>query len=813
VALGVAPASASADQSVPCTGGTFAGASGLANAIVNGESGTASPTIDLTAGCTYTFTAPDALAAHVLVAGQSTSVDLDGWYGPDALPAIATAITIDGDGATIARSSAVGTPSFRLFFVGADPSAPATPGWTTPGAGSLTLNDVTLTGGLAQGGSADGGGGGLGAGGAIYNQGTVALNRVTLSGDEALGGTGGVVALDSDGGAGMGSDSGSNGFGAGFGAGFAAPAGASTGGPFLPGGGAGGGASGGGFRSGENGTSQDLIGGAAGGGMDTGTGGAGGFRDGADGAGGPAGDGSGGGGSGYNPTADDAGNSSGGGFGNGGSIGMTGGGDDPGGGGGGVGGGGGASICAGGGGGGFGGGGGYSDDVSCPSLDTGRFGTGGFGAGRGGAGAGDGSGGNGGFGGGGGGIGAVGGGGGAGLGGAIFNHNGTLTASNVTLAGDSAVGGPVSPSGGVAGQGMGGAIFDLDGTLSLTNSTLTDNSADQGGALYVLGYDHSGATDPAAATLVNDILAGTPNPAASLPPADLMIDAPADVATALANADSSNVTSTAPNIAQLAQASGTGALTGSVSQVAPLLAGSLAYLGGPGMLTLAPGAGSPAIGAGTTVGAPSTDERGVARPAGGPIDLGAVQLSGLAQSQNPAPVSPAPPVGPIAPATPTPELSAVTQSASKWTESNLLAQITPTLVERARVPVGTTFRFGLSEPAVVTFAFTQRVAGRKLGGHCLARTKRNARHPACTRTVTIGTLALPASAGANSVRFGGRLSERQKLAPGSYAVVITATDGGRTSTAQTLRFTIAESPKSAPRKHKRKHRHRPAASG
>jgi hypothetical protein len=89
---------------------------------------------------------------------------------------------------------------------------------------------------------------------------------------------------------------------------------------------------------------------------------------------------------------------------------------------------------------------------------------------------------------------------------------------------------------------MGGAIFDLDGTVTLTNSTLADDAADQGGALYVLGFDHTGATDPSRATLVNDILARTVNSGESLPPADLMIDAPTDVATALANADSSIVT-------------------------------------------------------------------------------------------------------------------------------------------------------------------------------------------------------------------------------------------------------------------------------
>ena len=45
-------------------------------------------TITLTAGCTYTFTAPD-----------------NHWYGPNALPAIASTITIEGNGAIIERDT------------------------------------------------------------------------------------------------------------------------------------------------------------------------------------------------------------------------------------------------------------------------------------------------------------------------------------------------------------------------------------------------------------------------------------------------------------------------------------------------------------------------------------------------------------------------------------------------------------------------------------------------------------------------------------------------------------------------------------
>jgi hypothetical protein len=70
-------------------------------------------TVQLGAGCAYTLTAVD-----------------NYWYGPNGLPGIASTITIQGNGATIARSTAVGIPPFRLFFVGADSLISD---WVSPG--------------------------------------------------------------------------------------------------------------------------------------------------------------------------------------------------------------------------------------------------------------------------------------------------------------------------------------------------------------------------------------------------------------------------------------------------------------------------------------------------------------------------------------------------------------------------------------------------------------------------------------------------------------------------------------------------------
>jgi hypothetical protein len=138
-------------------------------------------------------------------------------------------------------------------------------------------------------------------------------------------------------------------------------------------------------------------------------------------------------------------------------------------------------------------------------------------------------------------------------------------------------------------------------------------------------------------------------------------------------------------------------------------------------------------------------------------------------------------------APPAPKISAVSQSASKWVENNLPAKIS----SAKKLPVGTTFSLKLSEAATVSFAFAQSLGGRKIGKRCVAQTKRNAKKPRCTRTVTVGTLTFAAKAGKTTVRFGGRVSKHLKLKSGSYTLVITATASKKTSTPHTLHFTIA----------------------
>jgi hypothetical protein len=125
-------------------------------------------TIVLAAQTTFTLTAAD------------NTTD-----GANGLPVIAArdSLTIVGNGDTIQRSTAAGTPAFRFFDVAAG--------------GSLTLQNLTLQNGLAMAGGPTGD-----VGGAVYNQGTLQLSSATIANNAAPGafdGSGGGIFNDSTG--------------------------------------------------------------------------------------------------------------------------------------------------------------------------------------------------------------------------------------------------------------------------------------------------------------------------------------------------------------------------------------------------------------------------------------------------------------------------------------------------------------------------------------------------------------------------------------------------------------------------------------
>jgi hypothetical protein len=135
-----------------------------------------------------------------------------------------------------------------------------------------------------------------------------------------------------------------------------------------------------------------------------------------------------------------------------------------------------------------------------------------------------------------------------------------------------------------------------------------------------------------------------------------------------------------------------------------------------------------------------------------------------------------------------PTVQQARQSTTRWREGNQLARIS-----RTKTPTGTTFSFSLNEQATVTFSFAQNVNGRKVSGKCVAQTKKSRRKPVCRRAVTVGTLAFTGHSGTNKVAFQGRVSPVEKLEPGHYTLVMTATNSaGERSAPQSLSFTIVK---------------------
>jgi hypothetical protein len=118
-------------------------------------------------GGTSTITLTAATTSPYVLTPVDNSTD-----GPTGLPVIKNkdTLTIIGNGDTIERSTASGTPDFRLFDVASG--------------ASLTLETLTLENGLEDGS------GNSAEGGALYNQGTLVLSGVTVQSNTAQGSAG-----------------------------------------------------------------------------------------------------------------------------------------------------------------------------------------------------------------------------------------------------------------------------------------------------------------------------------------------------------------------------------------------------------------------------------------------------------------------------------------------------------------------------------------------------------------------------------------------------------------------------------------------
>lgn len=138
---------------------------------------------------------------------------------------------------------------------------------------------------------------------------------------------------------------------------------------------------------------------------------------------------------------------------------------------------------------------------------------------------------------------------------------------------------------------------------------------------------------------------------------------------------------------------------------------------------------------------------------------------------------------------PTPDVANLRESAKIWRAGRTRATISSVTATK-KPPVGTAFSFNLNEAATVTLQFTEHASGRKVGRRCVAPTAKNRRARHCTRTITIGAIALVARAGANRVRFEGVISKHRKLKPGTYTVLVSASASGVRSLTRALHFTV-----------------------
>jgi hypothetical protein len=318
-----------------------------------------------------------------------------------------------------------------------------------------------------------------------------------------------------------------------------------------------------------------------------------------------------------------------------------------------------------------------------------------------------------------------------------------LTGTDVhEIRGSTVAGNAAAATGGTA---EGGGIRQFGTGVEMTNTTLSGNTVSAtGSALSARG---GGATLDAA-TLTNVTLAGnTASGNGALGGALFSPDAV--LRNTIVAGDCVNAVAQATNSIDSGTSCGFAAGAGNRSGVDPLL-GPLASNGGP-TETRALLPGSPALDAGTAVGAPANDQRGVRRPQGTGVDIGAFELEVAAQ-----------PPGGGAPAADT--------TAPVFTGRLTLSP------PAFRAVAGTSVRFSLSEAAAVTLTVERRTTGRRVGGRCVKPTRKNRAKRGCIRYVRLkGSLTQGGAAGANRVRFSARLRNRT-LAAARYRLLATAID-------------------------------------
>jgi hypothetical protein len=367
-------------------------------------------------------------------------------------------------------------------------------------------------------------------------------------------------------------------------------------------------------------------------------------------------------------------------------------------------------------------------------------------------------------------------------GGGIAIASGSLTVDDSEISANRVTG--VLHANGAAG-GLGGGV---DLTLSLAtvrNTTVAGNTVDagtgsaDGGGINLLGggVTLDGAT-VADNTVIGDTTAAGGNIAAAANAVTAKTTLIARGTAPVGENCSAAAVSQGGNVEDRGQCGFSGATDR--GPVDPQL-GGLQDNGGP-TDTMAIPATSPAFDLAGGCALPA-DQRGVPRPQSIGCDSGAFEATDFGA---PATGPGTPPTVPASSAPP--RLSRAAQSHSTWREGKKVASFSSK--RKSRPPVGTTFSFALDVPARVSFAFTQKLPGRRVAGRCVARSRKNRRKPACTRVATKGALSFAGHAARNAISFSGRLSRSKRLKPGRYTLVIVASKAGLRSSPRSLRFKI-----------------------
>lgn len=103
-------------------------------------------------------------------------------------------------------------------------------------------------------------------------------------------------------------------------------------------------------------------------------------------------------------------------------------------------------------------------------------------------------------------------------------------------------------------------------------------------------------------------------------------------------------------------------------------------------------------------------------------------------------------------------------------------------------PMGTIFRFGLSETATVRIEITRLTPGRRVCDS--PRTPARIRSPGCDHAVAAGSIVRHLGAGGDAIPFDGFIGHR-RLRSGSYRAIFTAHNGNGDSRSVTLQFNVA----------------------